>query len=136
LRWLHDRYGDAGFLAAYNAGPARYDNHLATGRPLPGETVSYVAQVRNLIENPGAFLPGPASETVSDWRSGSLFVIGKKPAEPAMLAPVSRRENVPAVSLFPAGFFPSPGGVPHPRNTDRATVIGTLFIARSGEAKP
>lgn len=31
LRWLHDRYGDTGFLAAYNAGPGRYDDHLATG---------------------------------------------------------------------------------------------------------
>jgi len=52
LRWLHDRYGDAGFLVAYNAGPGRYDEHLATGRPLPGETVSYVAHVRTLLENP------------------------------------------------------------------------------------
>ena len=34
LREMHDRYGSAGFLAAYNAGPDRYDEHLATGRPL------------------------------------------------------------------------------------------------------
>jgi soluble lytic murein transglycosylase-like protein len=27
LRELHDRYGAAGFLAAYNAGPARYEDH-------------------------------------------------------------------------------------------------------------
>ncbi|MBS0966467.1 lytic transglycosylase domain-containing protein [Acetobacter okinawensis] len=45
LRWLHDRYGDVGFLAAYNAGPRRYDEHLATGRPLPDETRAYVASV-------------------------------------------------------------------------------------------
>ena len=32
-----------GFLAAYNAGPARYEDHLATGRPLPAETRAYVA---------------------------------------------------------------------------------------------
>lgn len=38
LRELHDSYGSPGFLAAYNAGPARYENHLATGRPLPAET--------------------------------------------------------------------------------------------------
>ena len=36
LRELHDRYGSPGFLAAYNAGPGRYEDHLATGRPLPG----------------------------------------------------------------------------------------------------
>jgi soluble lytic murein transglycosylase-like protein len=40
---LHDRYSAPGFLAAYNAGPARYDDHLATGRPLPAETRAYVA---------------------------------------------------------------------------------------------
>jgi soluble lytic murein transglycosylase-like protein len=38
LRELHDRYGSPGFLAAYNAGPARYEDHLATGQPLPAET--------------------------------------------------------------------------------------------------
>ena len=43
LRELHDRYGAPGFLAAYNAGPARYDDHLATGRPLPAETRAYVS---------------------------------------------------------------------------------------------
>ncbi len=38
LRELHDRYGDPGFLAAYNAGPARYEAHLAAGVPLTDET--------------------------------------------------------------------------------------------------
>ena len=49
LRELHDRYGERGFLAAYNAGPGRYEEHLATGRPLPSETVSYMAAVASLI---------------------------------------------------------------------------------------
>jgi hypothetical protein len=35
IRQLYDRYGTPGFLAAYNAGPGRYERHLATGRPLP-----------------------------------------------------------------------------------------------------
>ena len=43
IRELHDRYGTPGFLAAYNAGPGRYERHLATGRPLPAETLAYVA---------------------------------------------------------------------------------------------
>ena len=38
IRELYDRYGAPGFLAAYNAGPGRYERHLATGRPLPEET--------------------------------------------------------------------------------------------------
>lgn len=50
LRLLHDRYGDAGFLAAYNAGPGRYEAHLATGQPLPHETRDYVASVTHLLD--------------------------------------------------------------------------------------
>lgn len=41
LRELQDRYGSPGFLAAYNAGPGRYEEHLA-GRPLPIETLAYL----------------------------------------------------------------------------------------------
>ena len=43
LRELLDRYGVPDFLAAYNAGPERFDDHLATGRPLPDETRRYMA---------------------------------------------------------------------------------------------
>ena len=42
LREMYDRFGPAHFLAAYNAGPARVDEHLRTGRALPGETQRYV----------------------------------------------------------------------------------------------
>ena len=83
LRWLHDRYGDAGFLAAYNAGPGRYDEHLATGRPLPGETISYVEFVTGLMKKPSSdlqlpvsFLPFPARS----WMTAALFVSGQPDA--------------------------------------------------------
>ena len=46
---LYDRFGVPGFLAAYNAGPARYENHLATGRSLPDETQDYVAILAPMI---------------------------------------------------------------------------------------
>nr|WP_244182271.1 lytic transglycosylase domain-containing protein [Gluconacetobacter entanii] len=49
LRWLHDRYGDAGFLAAYNAGPGRYEQLLTAGKMLPDETRKYVAKVIRLL---------------------------------------------------------------------------------------
>jgi soluble lytic murein transglycosylase-like protein len=45
LRLMYDRFGYPGMFAAYNAGPARYAEHLATGRRLPGETRSYLATV-------------------------------------------------------------------------------------------
>ena len=43
LRAMRDRYGYPGLFAAYNAGPARYDQHLKTGTPLPAETQHYIA---------------------------------------------------------------------------------------------
>ncbi len=42
LRRLYDRYGLPGALAAYNAGPGRFEAYL-NGRPLPPETRRYVA---------------------------------------------------------------------------------------------
>ena len=45
IREMYDRYGSPGFLAAYNAGPQRVDDYLATGDPLPDETVGYVASI-------------------------------------------------------------------------------------------
>ena len=49
LKDMHDRFGSAGFLAAYHAGPARYEQHLVTGQPLPPETTAYVAAVTPLL---------------------------------------------------------------------------------------
>ncbi|KJC34375.1 hypothetical protein UB31_39030 [Bradyrhizobium sp. LTSP849] len=49
IRELYQRFGAPGFLAAYNSGPTRYENHLATGRSLPDETKDYVAILAPLI---------------------------------------------------------------------------------------
>ncbi|MFT9198747.1 lytic transglycosylase domain-containing protein [Gluconobacter oxydans] len=83
LRWLHDRYGDAGFLGAYNAGPARYDDHLATGRPLPAETISYVEFVTRLMKKPSSDLHLPVSFLsfpARSWVTAALFISGQPDA--------------------------------------------------------
>ncbi|MFM1960399.1 MAG: hypothetical protein RL588_1916 [Pseudomonadota bacterium] len=49
LREMYDRFGARGFLAAYNAGPARYQQHLIDGRPLPLETRAYVAKLTPVV---------------------------------------------------------------------------------------
>jgi soluble lytic murein transglycosylase-like protein len=49
IRELYQRFGAPGFLAAYNAGPGRYENRLATGRSLPDETQDYVAILAPMI---------------------------------------------------------------------------------------
>jgi soluble lytic murein transglycosylase-like protein len=46
---MYDRYGTPGFLAAYNAGPGRYEAYLATGRTLPEETKLYLDRLAPLI---------------------------------------------------------------------------------------
>ena len=65
LRALRDRYGAPGYLAAYNAGPGRYEASLA-GRPLPLETRRYVARITGRL---GAVDPAASV----DWRAVGLF---------------------------------------------------------------
>lgn len=50
LREMYDRYGAVGFLAAYNAGPGRYEEWRDRGRPLPLETRRYVASIAALLQ--------------------------------------------------------------------------------------
>lgn len=45
IREMYERFGSPGFLAAYNAGPNRLNDYLDGSRPLPSETVNYVASV-------------------------------------------------------------------------------------------
>jgi membrane-bound lytic murein transglycosylase B len=73
LRWMRDRYGEAGFLAAYNAGPARYEDHLATGRPLPAETRNYVASVSARLALPLADDIAISALAAPSWQESSLF---------------------------------------------------------------
>lgn len=49
LRTMRTRYGVIGMLAAYNAGPGRYEDYLHRGRPLPAETVAYVGQLAPVV---------------------------------------------------------------------------------------
>lgn len=73
LRELHDRYGTPGFLAAYNAGPGRYERHLATGRPLPEETRAYVAVLAPALDpEPTKVQPAAIAKSFA-WASSSLF---------------------------------------------------------------
>ncbi|MBZ9848095.1 lytic transglycosylase domain-containing protein [Mesorhizobium sp. CA14] len=75
LRELYDRYGSPGFLAAYNAGPGRYEASLR-GRPLPASTRAYVAKLRPLSgggDAPGA-LTASHSKAVT-WKAAPLFIV-------------------------------------------------------------
>lgn len=103
LREMWDRYGDvAAMLAAYNAGPARYDEHRGIGRPLPAETRAYVALLASKL---GAGSPSLHLATTPrrppDWREAPLFVVRSGDSQPANLranggASADRRSPVPA----------------------------------------
>lgn len=71
LRRMHDRYGAPGFLAAYNAGPARYESFLTGRQPLPAETLAYLGKL-------GPVVSGPVQSSVTainaDWQASAMFV--------------------------------------------------------------
>ena len=73
IRELYDRYGAPGFLAAYNAGPGRYERHLATGRPLPDETQAYVATLAPMINRARTNVQIGAVARSFAWANSSLF---------------------------------------------------------------
>jgi len=73
IRELYDRYGAPGFLAAYNAGPGRYERHLATGRPLPEETQAYVTTLAPRINGAQTKVQVGAVARSFAWTNSSLF---------------------------------------------------------------
>lgn len=48
LRKLYEGFGSHEFLAAYHAGPVRYQSYVDGGEPLPQSTWEYVVHVRQL----------------------------------------------------------------------------------------
>ncbi len=124
LRELHDRYGSPGFLAAYNAGPGRYQEYLA-GRPLPAETRAYVATLAPVVG--GGEIIGPVMVATADplsWTRAPLFV-GQSASTSAVVSPQSEQHRDDDPTTTPvrdsaANTVPSDG----------------LFVARSSGRAP
>jgi hypothetical protein len=114
LRELHDRYGAPGFLAAYNAGPARYEDHLATGRPLPAETRAYVAALAPLIDGEAVDGVMVVSAAVPSWADAPLFAVQAESSTP----------KSPAASTGQAA-----GDKPATDRTVLAPQTGGLFVS-------
>lgn len=113
LRRLYDRYGAPGFLAAYNAGPARWEDHLITARPLPRETLAYIAKLApglGLAHADGPAIPAPSP----------LFVR----LDRTRLAPRNRRES-PGIRTAPRlGITTEPSAV-SPLTADGTGDLGS-----------
>ena len=117
LREMHDRYGSPGFLAAYNAGPGRYEDYRDRHRPLPPETVAYVTALVPFVE--GGEIAGPvllAASDPSSWTQAPLFIVRAdgvrnvdraspdRPSSPGSPAAVSVRD-VSAIAPQSDGLF-------------------------------
>ncbi|MEI8393699.1 MAG: transglycosylase SLT domain-containing protein [Rhodospirillaceae bacterium] len=114
IREMFDQYGSPGFLAAYNAGPGRYESHLRTRKPLPGETRHYVAVIGPKIEGVLPEGPNPARSTPLTPRT----VV-------AMAAvPVTQEPPVPAVPPVQV------------RTRVEPAVVGTVPPAHVGRVAP
>jgi hypothetical protein len=74
LRELYDRYGAPGFLAAYQAGPRRYEDHLTTGRALPADTRAYVAALAPMVSGTSDDSQMAVTDPLS-WARAPLLVV-------------------------------------------------------------
>jgi len=107
LSEMREQFGPGGFLAAYNAGPRRYEDYLTRGRPLPEETRNYVAALAPMIGLPGIPQhPGSASKT-SQWaRSGAAHDSGEqlktqnKSTFTSAISQFDTRQNARSMTLF------------------------------------
>jgi Transglycosylase SLT domain len=106
LRELLDRYGAPGFLAAYNAGPARWEDHLATGRRLPAETHAYLARLAPIVGNGAPDSAMLLASIAHSWTAASLFPVQQSGASAeritALRPPVHGKSNVRPVQDWTA----------------------------------
>jgi Transglycosylase SLT domain len=104
LRELFDRFGASGFLAAYNAGPKRFEDYRAGLRPLRDETKRYVSTLAQMLPDLQIADIQPSVRVAMDWHVSSLFAgIAAAPSSsnnaPDTLAP----ENATAAHAFALG---------------------------------
>ncbi len=123
IRELYDRYGAPGFLAAYNAGPGRYERHLATGRPLPEETQAYVATLAPRINGARTNVQIGAVVRSFAWANSSLFTQRSAGISSDGSSPADMRRNR---SSRAHGVVDLSALVPH---------SGNLFVRHSSEMR-
>jgi soluble lytic murein transglycosylase-like protein len=124
IRELYERYGAPGFLAAYNAGPGRYERHLATGRPLPDETQAYVATLAPMINRVRTNVQIGAVAGSFAWANSSLFAPRSAGISSDRSSPADMSQNR---SSRAHGVVDLSALVPH---------SGNLFVHRTSAMRP
>jgi hypothetical protein len=130
LREMLDLYGTSGFLAAYNAGPARYDEHLETSEPLPEETQIYLSRLAPMLSGAQVGSISATAEPVT-WMTAPLFIDDNTMSNSG----ASQHDN----GGFP-NANPQPNQQPISANANTATAafasqLGGLFIHISAGSK-
>ncbi len=74
LRQMLDRYGTSGFLAAYSAGPTRFEGYLAGRWALPDETRRYLSLLAPLLPDLSIAPFAEGGTSAKGWRFAALFV--------------------------------------------------------------
>ncbi|MET4236036.1 hypothetical protein ABIA85_009351 [Bradyrhizobium sp. LA6.10] len=123
LREMLDRFGSAGFLAAYNAGPRRYGEHLATGRALPDETQIYIATLAPLIGIEQRNSGGSSARRLAAWQQAPLVVVRSK----SLSADTNSASGVRTMN--------SSKGAPRAGATALVPRATGLFVRRSDEVQ-
>ncbi len=147
LAEMFARYGSPGFLAAYNAGPRRYEDHLLGGRPLPAETTDYVARLvpeLGFASVPAAGIPAPP-----DAHRAPMFVtMAALNIAPAATADGGANSVGRSQKAAPPPLFPVPhddklfAGEPHSDSASRTLSppdslrTADLFVARARLESP
>ncbi len=129
-REMLDLYGTSGFLAAYNAGPARYDEHLETSEPLPEETQIYLSRLAPMLSGAQVGSISATAEPVT-WMTAPLFIDDNTMSNSG----ASQHDN----GGFP-NANPQPNQQPISANANTATAafasqLGGLFIHISAGSK-
>jgi len=107
LAELAARYGFPGAYSAYNAGPGRYERHVARGVPLPRETVAYTARMTGRAQAREIGTTREGLPSAPRWQEAGLFltppaprsVEGQRADRPVQDAPAETRQPPPG--LFP-----------------------------------
>jgi len=107
LRELYDRFGFPGCLAAYNAGPGRYQSYIDGRRGLPRETVNYVRIITSRLGRKSLPVTGgkqnPNKKAAVSPAASSLFV--RKPGAAEKQAEGQSERSKPASSLQSDNLF-------------------------------
>ncbi len=119
IREMYDLYGSPGFLAAYNAGPRRFEDYAIRNRGLPTETRRYVAKIAPYIADHRPARESDAAvlamyQIPDNIPEGPRYPRGRQPAPIALAQATPSRSAARADTAVTATNLPPPGATARP----------------------